>query len=108
MDSQWHGSKNKDATTRRRGITGGLLGAKLLKQLTVWLLPIHFAQLPPIHMAPNWTTLKQIVGGVTNSTLRLFDMNFTGRALGPNTVRQLMSAIIVGGIIIFWRGIGAL
>lgn len=91
------------------GLLAGLLGAKLLKQLTVWLLPIHFAQLPRIQMVPNWATLKQIVGGVSNSTLRLFDMNFAGRALGPNTVRQLISAFIVGGIIIFlaqhWRGI---
>lgn len=80
-------------------LLAGMPIAKVLKLLSTWLLPIHYAQLPRIQVEASWATCKQIVSGVTTSTLRLFDINFAGRALGPNTLRQLLGVIILGGIV---------
>ncbi len=103
--------RQKDARLLLPGaaLVGGVLGAKLITGFTSWLLPIHYAQLPRAQMELNWVTLQQIVRGIITSTLRLFDANFVGRAIGPNTLRQLMSIVILGGIVVVlaraWRQI---
>ncbi len=77
----------------------GFVGALDLQQIATSVLHVSFLVPPKGHTALSINAISSIGQGLVRSTLEIFDANFLKRPYTPNSLRQLLNAVVLVALI---------
>lgn len=100
----WLRVRNRDNWNLFWRLTAALSVSFGLSKLLFWIaravLPVTFLNVPTVRPHLSGGSLRQALSHVGAASLQIYNADFLKRPYGPNTLRELLNAAILGGIII--------
>jgi hypothetical protein len=80
-------------------ILAALIGAKILRALSIRFLPVQYLAVPPTHHNLDVHTIGLALQTIVVNTFNIFDAAALKKPIGPNTIREFINFVVLLAII---------